>query len=458
MPFDPTLAAIRFGTGLSPRVAAPGSTAQMLDALTGPDHAATRWPVPAYDTVTPNRAEARDAGRLRRQSAGTPQEAEAEAAFQAQRRAMFNAKWRFLAAVAARHVGTEDGLRERLTLFWADHFTVRARNAQGEHLVTPFVESAIRPHVAGHFADMLKSVILHPEMLIYLDQVRSMGPNSEAAQQRDRGLNENLARELLELHTVGVDGPYTQADVRELAELLTGLGWNIDRGVHFRADHAEPGSETVLGTTYAADARLSTIRAALDDLAVHPASAVHLSRKLAVHFIADTPDPALVAAMTDRYLQTGGDLLAVTREMLSHPAAWTPDLTKAKPPFAFITSALRALGYDADTLAALDEQGVRRLIGNPLGLMGQPWEDPGGPDGWPEEETAWITPQGLSARIGWSMRTPRQTIDPLPDPRDFVQTALGTAAGQIVTFAASAAESRQEGVGVVLASVDFNRR
>jgi uncharacterized protein (DUF1800 family) len=285
-----------------------------------------------------------------------------------------------------------------------------------------------------------------------------MGPNSEAAQRRDRGLNENLARELLELHTVGVDGPYTQTDVRELAELLTGLGWNIDRGVHYRADHAEPGSETVLGTTYPDESRLSTIRAALDDLAIHPATAAHLCRKLAVHFTSDTPDPAFVTAMTDRYLATGGDLLAVTREMLDHPAAWSPDLTKAKPPFAFLTSAMRALGADPDALTALDQQGVRRLIGNPLNLMGQPWEDPAGPDGWPEEDTAWITPQGLAARIGWAMRMPRQNFDPLPDPRDFVQTALGTAAGDVTTFAASAAESRHEGVGVVLASVDFNRR
>jgi uncharacterized protein (DUF1800 family) len=458
MPFDPTLAAIRFGTGLSPRISPPSSTDQMLAMLTGPDTAAARWPVPAYDTVTPNRSQARDAGRLRRASYGTPDEAAAEEAFQTQRRAMFDAKWRFLAAVAARNIGTDDGFRERLTLFWADHFTVRARNAQGEHLVTPFVDTAIRPHVAGRFADMLQSVILHPEMLIYLDQTRSMGPNSEAAQRRDRGLNENLARELLELHTVGVDGPYTQTDVRELAELLTGLGWNIDRGVHYRADHAEPGSETVLGTTYPDESRLSTIRAALDDLAIHPATAAHLCRKLAVHFTSDTPDPAFVTAMTDRYLATGGDLLAVTREMLDHPAAWSPDLTKAKPPFAFLTSAMRALGADPDALTALDQQGVRRLIGNPLNLMGQPWEDPAGPDGWPEEDTAWITPQGLAARIGWAMRMPRQNFDPLPDPRDFVQTALGTAAGDVTTFAASAAESRHEGVGVVLASVDFNRR
>jgi uncharacterized protein (DUF1800 family) len=458
MSFDPTLAAVRFGTGLSPLVPPPASVAAMRDLLTGPDLAGQRWPVPDYDATFPDRLTFRDTSRAMREARDTPDEAAAQEAYQTQRRAIFTEKLRLLATVTARHVGTEDGLRERLVLFWADHFTVRARNAAGEHLVTPFVETAIRPHVTGTFADMLRAVVLHPEMLIYLDQANSVGPNSPAAERRDRGLNENLARELLELHTLGVDGPYSQADVRELAALLTGLVWTVDRGVHYRRDHAEPGGETVLGTPYPDLADISVIESVLHDLATHPATAAHLARKLAVHFTADTPDPDLVAALTARFRDTGGDLLAMTEALLAHPAAWAPNLAKAKPPFAFLTSALRALGVDPDTIATLEERETRRLLINPLALMGQPWEDPVGPDGWPEAPEAWISPQGLAARIGWAMRMPRQLLDPLPDPRDFVVTALGPLASEVTTFAAGAAESRPEGVGVILASADFNRR
>lgn len=458
MSFDPTLAAIRFGTGLSPRVVPPASVAAMRDLLTGADTAAMRWPVPAYDAAFPDRLTFRDTSRAMREARGTPDEAAAEEAYRAQRRAIFTEKLRVLAAVTARQIGTDDGLRERLVLFWADHFTVRARNAAGEHLVTPFVESAIRPHVTGRFADMLRAVVLHPEMLIYLDQVNSFGPASTAGLRLDRGLNENLAREILELHTLGVNGPYSQTDVRELAELLTGLTWTADRGTHYRSDRAEPGAETLLGTTYPAWEDIALIETALDDLATHPATAAHLARKIAAHFVADTPDPDLVATLAARFLDTGGDLLAMTEALLAHPAAWAPDLAKAKPPFAFLTSALRALGIDPDTIAALDERETRRLLVNPLALMGQPWEDPVGPDGWPEEAEAWISPQGLAGRIGWAMRMPRQLLDPLPDPRDFVVTALGPLASEITVFAAGAAESRHDGIGVILASADFNRR
>lgn len=458
MSFDPALAAIRFGTGLSPVIDPPLSPAQMLDRLSGPDDAAARWPIPRYEEARPSRLESRDLSRARRAAQGTPEEAVAEAAYQAGRLAIRTAKSRFLGLVVARHVGTADGLRERLVAFWADHFTVRARNNDGEHLVTPFVESAIRPHVAGRFADMLRAATLHPETLLYLDQFRSMGPNSAAAARRDRGMNENLARELLELHTVGVDGPYDQGDVRELAELLTGLVWNHEDGVHFRADHAEPGAETVLGTTYPAVADLSVIEGLLDDLAVHPATARHVAQKLAVHFTADTPDESLVAALEDRFIATGGDLRAVTEALLAHPAAWDTALHKAKPPTAFLTSALRALGVPPDWVAAQDDRALRRILANPLSLMGQPWEDPVGPDGWPEEAEAWVTPQGLAGRIGWAMRIPRQILDPLPDPRAFVDTALGPLADPLTRFAASAAETRHEGVGIVLASARFNRR
>jgi uncharacterized protein (DUF1800 family) len=214
----------------------------------------------------------------------------------------------------------------------------------------------------------------------------------------------------------------------------------------------------VLGTTYSPRAEIGVISAALDDLAAHPATAAHLAHKLAVHFVSENPPPELVDAMTDSFRATGGDLLAVTAAMLAHPSAWTAPLGKAKPPFSFLTSALRALGVPAETIMAADAALLRRLFLRPLREMGQPWQEPLGPDGWSEASEAWISPQGLAIRIGWAMQMPRRIVDPLPDPRVFVATALGPLAGAATLFAAEAAESRADGVGVVLASADFNRR
>lgn len=458
MTFDPHLAAIRFGTGLSPVVPPPVSAVDQLAMLAGPDLAAQGWPIAPYDAVDPDYLALFDASRAARNARGTPDEAATKEAYDALRMRARDMMQRDFKMVVARNVTAVDGLRERLVQFWADHFTVRSRIGLAHHLVTPFVEAAIRPHVAGRFADMLIAVTTHPEMLRYLDQTRSMGPNSARAARQDRGLNENLARELLELHTIGVDGPYTQTDVREMAELLTGLGWTPDEGMVYRPDYAEPGAETVLGTTYSGDAALSTVIEALEGLAAHPATATHIARKLAVHFVADQPDPDLVTALAARFSDTGGDLLAVTEVLLTHPAAQLPAKSKVKTPFQFITSALRALGVPGEAILALQPGQVRRWITTPLTVMGQTWEAPTGPDGWPESAEAWVTPQGVAGRINWAMHAPRAFLDDMPDPRDFVQMALGPHAQDNVVFAASAAERREEGVGIVLASADFQRR
>ena len=457
MPFDPDLCAIRFGTGLSPLVPAPGSSAEVLAILAGPDHAAEAWHIPPYAVATPSLDALRLANMARREAAGTPEVAAAEAAYDELARAHVEALAHNVKATIARKIGTSDGLRERLVMFWSDHFTVRAKTGFLRHLVTPYVEEAVRPHVNGRFADMLKAVETHPVMLAYLDQTNSMGPNSVRAQRRDRGLNENLAREILELHTIGVDGPYDQRDVRQLAELLTGLG--LDRqGTVYRSDHAEPGGETVLGVTYSAEADLSTVEAALDGLADHPSTARHISRKLAVHFVSEEPDQGLVDTLTARFVATDGDLLEVTAAMLDHPAAWVPERQKVKWPLEFMSSALRALGIAPEMIMTMEARHVRQMLQGPLAVMGQPWETAPGPDGWSERAEAWITPQGLAARINWAMHMPRRITEDLPDPRDLVSTALGPLASEEIVFAAGAAEDRAEGVGIVLASADFQRR
>ncbi len=280
MPFDPTLAAIRFGMGLSPDIASPASVADMMVRLHGPDVAAALVPIPTYETVYPSQSDFRNASIALSEARGTDGEDTATDLQSQMREDGREAVATFLKAHLARAVVTEDGFRERLAQFWADHFTVRSTNGISRHLVSPYIETAIRPNVAGMFADMLVAVVGSPMMIYYLDQHRSMGPNSQTAQRRDRGLNENLAREVLELHTLGVGGSYSQTDVREFAELLTGVTANAQRGAFFRTQQAEPGSETVLGVTYGGDEEsVDHVIAALQDLAVHPDTARHLAWK-----------------------------------------------------------------------------------------------------------------------------------------------------------------------------------
>ncbi|EYD77615.1 hypothetical protein Rumeso_00781 [Rubellimicrobium mesophilum DSM 19309] len=459
MPFDPILAAIRFGTGLSPRVAPPGSARAMLERLRGPDEAAAAWPIPTYDSLRPRFEEFLATGRAVNEARKGGGEAPVEvqerlASLRREAHAERSAEFR---ATLARLACAEDGLRERLVLFWADHFTVRGKSGAWDRYITPYVEEAIRPRVAGRFGDLLFAVTTHPMMLKYLDQDRSVGPGSRGGQARGRGLNENLARELMELHTLGVDAPYRQRDVRQLAELLTGLTVN-GVSMAYRPAWAEPGRETVLGRTYSAEADLGTIRAALDDLALHPATAGHIARKLAVHFVADEPDPDLVEAMRRAYGETGGRIGAVVQAMLAHPAAWAPEKRKVRQPIEFLAASLRALGVEGAWLLGRDEGQTDELFQTPLAEMGQAWQQPPGPNGWPEEAEAWITPQGLAARIDWAMTVPERILAELPDPRAFVEAALGPDLPREVSVAAHAAERRDEGVGLVLASAEFQRR
>ncbi|MCM2561606.1 DUF1800 domain-containing protein [Lutimaribacter sp. EGI FJ00015] len=459
--FDPELAEMRFGCGLSPVVAPPASVPDMLARLTGPDEIALRFPVEDLTQFRERMKRSAEYLKTRRTMRGTPEAKIARKAQQVEKKNARIAQARWTAQRLLRRAWTSDGLRERLTWFWADHFTAVGKQGTIKRAATPHVEEAIRPHVTGRFADLLRAAITSPVMLHYLDQQRSMGPNSKRAQKKQggAGLNENLAREVLELHTLGVDGPYSQADVRELAELFTGLYFDARAGFKFRKDFAEPGAERVLGQLYGSDKpNVADIFAVLDDLAVHPSTAAHVAEKLAVHFVADRPDPDLVAHLTVRFLDTDGDLLAVTEALLRHPAAWAPDLHNVKQPWEFMTSAARALAVPPGRFDGLKENELRPLLHRPLVVMGQRWESPAGPDGWPEDDSAWITPQGLAARMGWAMTMPARLQRDLPDPRDFVHHALGARAPEPVMFAAHAAENRREGVGLILSSPAFQRK
>lgn len=460
MRFDPERAAIRFGCGLSPTLPLLRSSDDMLETLSAPDKAAVDFPIADFTVILEG---IRGVGKISKAKRNATTEDELEAA-DAQRRTLIRglrkqaSQW--TANSLLRRALSTDALRERLTFFWADHFTAVGRGQAWSFAHLPYVESAIRPHVNGRFGDMLRGVATHPLMLAYLDQSRSVGPDSAAAGKTPHlsGLNENLAREMLELHTLGVDGPYGQDDVRELAALLTGFTYNAKRGFHYRPAFAQPGAETVLGVSYGAEkGRLADVLDALDDLSTHPATARHIARKLAVHFVSDRPDPALIDAMTQRFSETGGDLMQVYAAMLDHPAAWSRGVSNVKQPIDFIGSTLRALGIVPRHMPGNDLPRMRELFLTPLALMGQDWGQPLGPDGWPEADNEWITPQRLAARLQWGMTAPFRLKRTLPDPREFVETALGANAPDEVRFAARAAESRPEGLGIILASPAFQR-
>ncbi len=462
MQFDPERAEIRFGCGLSPQVSPAPSVAAMIERLTGPDQAAQRFVIPGYDMLRPRIVSYNKLNRARRSMKSAETKTQAADDLKALRRGLAKEEVKWFGQSLLRRALTKDGFRERLTAFWADHFTAVGR-AGGlmKFMQAPYVEQVIRPNVTGRFSDMLTAVATQPFMLLYLDQHASVGPGSRFAQSRKRrgkGLNENLAREMLELHTLGVGGPYDQEDVSQLAELLTGFGYNAEMGFQYRPNRAEPGAETVLGVRYGGQmGRLKDVLAAVDDLARHPATAAHLARKLVVHFVSDDPEPALVDHITHRFLETDGDLLAVYTAMLEHPAAWDVGKSNVKPPIDFIGSALRALDIMPRSLPLGRVRQMRSMLLMPLALMGQQWAKPLGPDGWPEVDSEWITPQRLAARLQWAMTAPVRITRLLPDPRDFVQTALGGTAPESVRFAARAAENRVEGIGLILASPAFQR-
>lgn len=461
----PELAAIRLGFGLSPLMAAPETVTEVLDsvAAAGPDlRAVTLDQADASAARLAQLAKQRDKPGADGPGSDGP-DSEGEMRFGDYRRELALLPMVDLRLRLARAVAAPAGFGERLVQFWSDHFTVRSQPIATHMLRLAFIDEAIRPHLNGRFEDLLIAADTHPMMLRYLDQGRSVGPNSRQARRnpaRNLGLNENLAREAIELHTLGVDAGYDQADVRQLAELLTGMTYRTNRDERFNVNQAEPGPETVLGHSYGSEApaRIEDIHAVLTDLARHPATARHLSRKLAQHFVSDQPSPALVDDLTEIWRETGGNLAQVYAVLVQHPELAASFRQKVRQPFDYVASALRALGCSGEAVMAIEPKQIRNHIGGALARMGQPWYQPIGPDGWPEPAADWITPQGLAARIEFALKVPVRLADPLPDPRDFLRTALGETAGEALIWAVPKAESVREGVAIVLASNDFNRR
>ncbi|TYO89463.1 DUF1800 domain-containing protein [Oceanicella actignis] len=450
-----TLAELRFGCGFRPDRPAPAGPEDLLRQIAAPPRGAL------VDEAEARRRYAIQDGfvALRRRA----KQGDADAARRFEQTLAEGRRMTRDDALArlARAATTPDGFVERLHRFWCGHFAVARRNPRHGAFILPMQELAIRPHLTGRFADMLIAATKSPAMLFYLDQSVSAGPNSRMARRNPRrGLNENLAREILELHTLGVHGPYDQRDVRDFARLLA--GWSHDAGgFRFRENMAEPGEKTVLGRRWRGMGPEGA-EEALRMLADHPATARRLAFKMARHFVSDAPPAPLVDAMARAYAgATGGDLGAMTRAMIAHELAWTDrarlgPAAKVKKPWDLVVSTLRAAGAQEADLAPGGPFGppltIRALEG-----MGQPIDSVPGPDGWKEEADAWITPGGLAARLDWAGRIGR-VIAARTDPRDFARVALRDALGRETAFAVSAAGERWEAVALLLVSPDFNRR
>jgi uncharacterized protein (DUF1800 family) len=351
---------------------------------------------------------------------------------------------------------------ERMVHFWSNHFCVSADNPQTSAYVGAFERDTIRPHVLGRFEDMLLAVEHHPAMLIYLNQTQSIGPHSPAAARaalRDpgkaRGLNENLGREIMELHTLGARSGYSQADVTEFARALT--GWNVgaqgprDDGnaddFAFRANLHEPGPRTILGKTYAQQGA-DQAGAVLVDFARSPATAIHIATKIARHFAGDTPPPSLIERLTASYLTHQGDLPALYRTLIDSPEAWAPAPLKFKTPWEWTVSALRGLGRAQ--IGQLQMAGVQSQLGQPV------WK-PGSPAGWDDIAASWAAPDALLRRIEFAQRLVAPVGDSI-DARTLGPRLMPASFSPATAEQIGRAESPAGALALLLVSPDFLRR
>jgi len=347
-------------------------------------------------------------------------------------------------------VHTPAPLLERLTHFWANHFCVSIeKSLMLRSLAGAYEREVIRPRVLGRFGDMLKAAIRHPAMLHYLDNAQSVGPTSPAGKRNKAGLNENLAREVLELHTVGVGGGYDQEDVRNFAKALTGWRFAPSKGEFFfqRAAH-ERGSVTVMGRRYEQENEGKAL-AILDDLVAHPKTAEHVARKLARHFVRAAPPEALVARLASTFRDSGGDLRAVTETLVASDESWSVDRPKIVPPFDLLVAAFRAVQVVPRT----------QFIVTTLATFGQPLWGVGSPAGWPDEDMAWAAPDAMLERADWAERAAAMVGgSAVRDVPALAEDVLGEALSGMTLEAIRRAESRRQALALLFVSPEFQRR
>lgn len=345
------------------------------------------------------------------------------------------------------HARTDQPFRERMVRFWANHLAISISKAEVSPVAGAYEREAIRPHVGGPFRTLLLAAEAHPAMLIYLDNARSIGPDSAAGDRSGRGLNENHAREILELHTLGVHGGYTQADVEALAQILT--GWGLDRdgtaGTAFLEQRHQPGGKRLLGRVYP-EGGAAEAKAALRDLARHPSTARFLATKLTRHLVADDPPESAIAKIEAVFRDSEGDLSTVHTALIELPEAWAQTGTKLKTPEELVISAARGLGYEADGEPMLAS--TRYLGQTPLNAPS--------PQGWPDRATDWLGPEAVLGRVEWAQKVGRDAR--VDDALGLAEDLLGPLLGDRSRQAIEAATDPAEAVALLIACPEFQRR
>lgn len=493
--YYPAIASVRYGYGLASGEAAPQNPDDVMQGLEKALAAPALFPAGGIDTALVRIDDyAADAADMKAQELDDDERRQRQKRLQkhATRALRIDSVARVMQSVASPF-----GFFERLSAFWFDHFSVNAQKSFPMRLLTPVYEAhAIRPHITGRFRDLLRAAILDPAMLIYLDQNRSAGPESVAGKRNRRGLNENLGRELIELHTMGAGSGYSQKDVRAAAMLLTGVTVD-ERDFHtvFRPRLAEPGRIDFLGVSYrTGDEPSDDSLVLLDDLAQRAETVTHICRKLVTHFIADEPPVEIVTAMIAAWKQSDGNLTDVYAAMLAKPRAWSDPGMKMKLPFDYVVSGLRALGVrpgdgrmagafaeeraGGDSLFSSDpddpdqQMAADAMPGNPvkrrgslarnmtidaLARMGQPVWRPPSPAGFEEGVAQWLSASQLSERILWA-RKAAGAFGADIEPRDMLKSALAELARDDTIQVVSQAPDRVSAMTLLMASPEFNRR
>src|SRR5579863_1024807 len=466
------IAVLRFGLGARPgdlAAAAGDPRAWLMAQIRGAVELAGSTPLARSDQIFAEVQAARDyAQEMKREAAQAPDVAAAAASLSLNPvRDAYLPHYRAQVLARAQSAAlTTRPFAERLVHFWTNHFAVSADKAAVYGIAGTLENEAIRPHVDGRFVDLLTAVEQHPAMIAFLDNQNSVGKDSELARlaarrgpgkpKREFGINENLAREILELHTLGVNGGYTQADVTTFAQIIT--GWSIGGGrgrlaggtpgqFYFRDNLHEPGPKRFLGKTYHQSGRRQG-EAVLADLAVHPATARFIATKLVRHFVADDPPPAAVESVARVFIKTGGDLPRVYAALIEAPEAWDADMRKFKTPEDFVFSTLRALNVSPRQ----PEEVVRSFD-----LLGQRQYTPGSPAGWPDTAKSWDGSDALLRRVLWASRVAGRYEQGL-DPADLALSCLGAYARPETVTALRRASSAAQGLTLLLMSPEVQRR